>query len=238
MSFAPEKKSPQMKGIDLAKDVSTLIVRDASGNERKLYIASSGASLDLEKWEMPPIPFEGMMDVRYATNRMMEVGEASKEKVVGINISSVEYPITISWKMAGEMKQEHLRVENEEVELRGNGEKRISNPDSRVSLRLSASSEKELPKTFALYQNYPNPFNPSTTIRYDLPVKSTVSMRIYNLLGEEVRTLVDEVEDAGFRSFEWDASSYASGVYFYRIEAREVEGSLHLVDVKKLVLVK
>jgi hypothetical protein len=76
-----------------------------------------------------------------------------------------------------------------------------------------------LPLTLVLSQNYPNPFNPSTTIRYELAERSHVTLTIFNLLGQEVRGLVDEVEDAGYRSVHLDASGLASGVYFYRLKA-------------------
>ncbi len=81
-----------------------------------------------------------------------------------------------------------------------------------------------LPEKFALLANYPNPFNPETTIRYDLPQDSRVVLRIYNLLGQEVRTLLNENQAAGARSLSWDGRNNAgrqvpSGVYIYRITA-------------------
>jgi photosystem II stability/assembly factor-like uncharacterized protein len=89
-----------------------------------------------------------------------------------------------------------------------------------------------LPKKFALYQNYPDPFNPVTTIRYDLPAQARVSLKLYDILGREVATLVDENQNAGSWIVRWDASNYASGVYFYRITAGTFTG------VKKLLLIK
>lgn len=99
-----------------------------------------------------------------------------------------------------------------------------------------------LPKVFALQQNYPNPFNPSTTIKYQLPAASEVKITIYNLLGREVRTLVDAEKPAGFYSVDWDGLNehgleVASGIYLYRIEAKSMAGEKFL-QTKKLMLLK
>jgi hypothetical protein len=91
---------------------------------------------------------------------------------------------------------------------------------------------KNLPKTFALSQNYPNPFNPTTTIQYQLPKASFVHLSIFNVLGQEVRVLVNETEQAGYKSISFDGGNLASGMYFYRISA----GSF--TDVKKMILIK
>ena len=103
--------------------------------------------------------------------------------------------------------------------------------------------QTDVPQEFSLEQNYPNPFNPSTVIRYNLPVRQVadfsykVSLRIYNLLGQVVATLVDNVELAGYNSVEWNGNNVASGMYFYRIEATSGGGE-KFSAVKKMVLVK
>ncbi len=89
-----------------------------------------------------------------------------------------------------------------------------------------------IPSTFALHQNYPNPFNPATTITYDLPVRAKVKLVIYNLLGQEVATLVNGEQEPGRYNVKFDASGLPSGVYFYRLEAGK------FVDVKKMILIK
>jgi hypothetical protein len=89
-----------------------------------------------------------------------------------------------------------------------------------------------VPGTYELSQNYPNPFNPFTMINYQLPMINDVDLSIYNLLGQKVVTLVNERQQAGHHQVEWDASGFASGVYYYRIEAEE------FVDVKKMILIR
>ena len=94
------------------------------------------------------------------------------------------------------------------------------------------SFSSEPPSTFSLEQNYPNPFNPTTTVEFDLPHSEFVTLTIYNILGEEVTTLVSERLTAGKYKYDWDAGSLASGIYLYRIEAGDY------VEVKKMVLIK
>jgi hypothetical protein len=99
--------------------------------------------------------------------------------------------------------------------------------------------EVEVPvlKEFALDQNYPNPFNPSTKITFQLAVDSKVSLKVFDVLGQEVRTLVNTNLVAGSHNINFDASMLNSGVYFYRIEATGVNGT-NFVDVKKMILTK
>ena len=80
-----------------------------------------------------------------------------------------------------------------------------------------------LPAVYRLDQNFPNPFNPSTVIQYQLPKEAHVSLRVYDVVGRLVTTLVDGVQEAGFRSVTLDGRNLASGVYFYRLHA-EVSG--------------
>jgi len=97
-----------------------------------------------------------------------------------------------------------------------------------------------LPKTFALEQNYPNPFNPTTVISYQLPVASEVSLKVYDVLGREVMTLVNGRQDAGAYNITLNAANLSSGVYFYRLQASATNGasSSNFVSTKKMMLVK
>ncbi len=105
-----------------------------------------------------------------------------------------------------------------------------------------AVSAADIPSEYGLAQSYPNPFNPSTTIGYQLSVKSRVILRIYNTLGEIVATLVDGVQEAGDRTVEWNAASsggISSGVYFYRLEATSTENAgTSFIQTRKMVLIK
>ena len=94
-----------------------------------------------------------------------------------------------------------------------------------------------MPQVFSLAPNYPNPFNPSTTIRYQLPLDTQVSLEIYDVLGQKVRTLVSELKPAGHYLVSWDSRDdrnrhVAAGVYFYRLSAGDFS------QVRKLLLLK
>jgi len=106
---------------------------------------------------------------------------------------------------------------------------------SRSNLSLALISET--PASFSLLQNYPNPFNPETNIQFQLPEAAEVQLKIYNLLGQEVRTLVNENHEAGFHTVYWDGKNnngdlVASGVYVYVIRANQY------TEVKKMMLMK
>ena len=101
-----------------------------------------------------------------------------------------------------------------------------------VNYNKSDAEGKQIPKDFSLAQNYPNPFNPATTIRFQLPVDSYVTLKVYDILGNEVATLVDEVEKAGYYQRQFNGSFLSSGIYFYQLKAGKFS------SIKKLILTK
>lgn len=92
--------------------------------------------------------------------------------------------------------------------------------------------ETGVPGVFSLEQNYPNPFNPSTTIKYQVPMNGLVSLKVYNLIGQEVATLVNEIQNASAYEASFDASKLSSGIYFYTLR------SGNFVETKKMMLLK
>ncbi|MCU7505266.1 MAG: T9SS type A sorting domain-containing protein [Ignavibacteria bacterium] len=93
------------------------------------------------------------------------------------------------------------------------------------------------PDKYELYQNFPNPFNPSTTISYQLSEQSKVSLKIYNALGEEVAALAENIREAGYYETQWNASSFASGIYIYQLYAKGKDGH-EFIQRKKMLLIK
>ena len=106
-----------------------------------------------------------------------------------------------------------------------------------VNTTTVSIDEELLPFQYALHQNYPNPFNPVTTLRYDLPEQSDVTITIYDMLGRQVKTLINQTQDAGYRSVIWDATNdynklVSAGIYLYQIQAGKY------ISTKKMVLLK
>ena len=107
-----------------------------------------------------------------------------------------------------------------------------------IDFNGSYSYSKELnvkvisPLKYALEQNYPNPFNPNTTIKYSIPEDGIVKLKVYNVLGQEIKTLVNNVQKAGRYEIAFDASRFASGVYYYRLETS------NYTSIKKMILLK
>ncbi|MBK6539666.1 MAG: T9SS type A sorting domain-containing protein [Ignavibacteria bacterium] len=89
-----------------------------------------------------------------------------------------------------------------------------------------------IPESIKLYQNYPNPFNPGTNINYDLPDNNYVSLKVFDALGKEVATLVNEKQNAGSYSVDFNGEGFPSGVYFCKLSAGEYS------EIKRMVLIK
>lgn len=115
--------------------------------------------------------------------------------------------------------------------------KQIDNNGNFNYYQLSSAVDVGVPSKFDLSQNYPNPFNPTTKINYDLPFDSKVSIRIFDMTGKEVATVINTAQTAGYYTVQFNASNLASGVYFYNITA-EGGNAQKFVTTKKMVLVK
>ena len=95
-----------------------------------------------------------------------------------------------------------------------------------------------MPGSTLLYQNYPNPFNPRTSIEYRVGSRENVRLKIYDVVGKEVATIIDNVMQAGTYAVSWDASAVSTGIYFCRLEADAVNGLQHYVENEKMILIK
>ena len=225
-------------GNAIALDGSeNVLVRNASGRLAK--ISTSGATL----WNLP---------ITDCLGSYMAVDHSGNAYVAGIHFTpaSVEYQ-TRSFNPDGVQRwstgfddnganswyQYPIAVSNQgDVFVGAVSQTGSSSVFKTIKYRQIETSVQDegggIPETFTLSQNYPNPFNPSTTIRFTLPRSGHVELKVFNALGQEVATLVNEEKVAGAYSVRWNAGNLASGVYFYRLKAAEY------IDTRKLLLLK
>jgi len=149
----------------------------------------------------------------------------------GYSITDTLYPGHAYWVKVSEDGQLFLSPTGgpnllSRIVIRHTDEKPPPPPDGAGKITLATPTE------YSLGQNYPNPFNPVTTIAYDLPVDEKVNISVFNILGQEVAVLVNEVQEAGYKTISFDASALPSGVYTYKIIAGAFTG------VKKMLLVR
>ncbi len=162
-----------------------IIVTDAEGRSFTLYAVKGHVDLDL--YELPPLPPAGMFDIRFSSGRIAEDINSSMQK---IDMSGVTYPLTVRVEgMDMRLMDETGKTIN--VNLKSGEDVVIS--DATIK-KLVVSGGESIPTVYALEQNYPNPFNPSTTIEFSLPEDvSNVKLSIYNALGEKVAELVNSI---------------------------------------------
>ncbi len=221
-SGATAKRNPVVNEIN--SEWSKIIITDATGASRTLYISSEKAA----GFELPPAPPEGIFDVRYSTGSMVEA--------MGMNtvmMNSAQYPVKVRVEGADVKISDNIGGSILSATLKDGNETVITNS----SVTSFVVEGTEIPEVFALEQNYPNPFNPATKIRFSLPVNAKVTLTIFNALGQKVSTLANTDMEAGIHTVNFDASSIASGIYFYTISAEGIDGS-NFSNTKKMILMK
>ncbi len=229
---------------DLKPDLSlcnSLTFTDNYGNSKIIYFTNND-KFDLNKFELPPLPPDGEFDVRFDSQRMLEIYPSNFQNNIehSINIQSKFKLLMIKWNIIDKNKKFYIIINNQKtLEILGNGNTNLELSEAIVKLIVSNQTNNNMPKYFTLEQNYPNPFNPNTVIRYQLPVSSMVTLKIYNILGQEVETLINGIQDEGYKLIEWNANNVTSGIYFYQIAAVSVsDPSNRFIQIKKMLLLR
>ena len=156
----------------------------------------------------------------------------SSNPVFTVNITSALIPRHSSQEVEVTFTPTEVIAYNGKIEITHNA---AGSPDSVIVTGegvIVGVEDESKPLTYSLEQNYPNPFNPTTTIKYSIPEISKVNLTLFNILGEEVATLVNEYSPAGKYEIEFNASQLSSGIYFYQLKAGRY------VDTKKMILLK
>lgn len=139
----------------------------------------------------------------------------------------------------------NAQTQNFQFQVIGNPTSIVFDPGNWIlknNTTITSLENLTFPVQFSLEQNYPNPFNPSTTIEYSLPQSGYVTLKVYNILGKEVATLVNEQIEEGKHKVDFDASGLNSGVYFYKLLVSDLQGkdgrAGEFVETKKMILLK
>lgn len=194
---------------------------DAEGKNSTLYLTKSDESTDY--YELPPLPFPDIFDVRFSSQKFVDNSDGGKI----ILFQGVVYPVKIKVEKA-EIILSTLDKSIEQIIKDGNDFTINDNSVNKIKIRLN-----NLPSVFQLEQNYPNPFNPSTTIRWQSPISGWHTIQLFDVLGREIKTIVDGFFEAGYHSELFVADSdLPSGIYFYKLSI----GSYS--QIKKMIYTK
>ena len=229
--------------IDLAS-LDKFIITDSNGKQQSLYVGNLEVEPTLENfdWSMPPPVPELGFDARFNYGEIIKVVSTDSGEVdLEILVETNSYPITLSWEInpengieysfisdSGFGKISKIHIKNGQAEFNKNAQGSI-----KLFGKVSDSfTLNQVPNKFELYQNYPNPFNPVTTIKYDIIKSQDVKLAVYDILGREVATLVNEQQQPGSYEIKFDATNVSSGIYFYQLKAGD------FIDTKKMILIK
>ncbi len=210
---------------DSVSSWTKLTFTNSENSISELHLAN--ANEITQNYDLPPVPPEGIFDVRFSSDKSTETyGKTHTIKInssvlpVKIKVSNLKnHRIRLKDVVTGELFNVVL-IEGVEVDLN-------QNLDNIVLI-----DEGIIPNDYSLSQNYPNPFNPSTTINYDVPQDASVRIVIYDLLGKEVQTLVNQFVKAGSYDVKFNAYNLSSGIYIYKMQS----GSFS--QIKRMVLLK
>ncbi|HMD13134.1 MAG TPA: T9SS type A sorting domain-containing protein, partial [Bacteroidota bacterium] len=216
-----------------------ITIADKLGRKQKLYLApSTDSRINPDVYSMPPIPPGDAFDIRFVSQRMLEVipQDIQDAAVFPVQMQSAAYPITVTYAIKNSggkqviLDEQQSGTQQHHV-LKGEGSLTIS-AGNENTLSMRVTNGKEIPLSFALKQNFPNPFNPTTKIAFDVPVASRVTIKVYDIIGREIMTPANGFFEAGSYMVSMDFNTLASGIYFYRLTAGD------FTDVKKMVVTK
>ncbi|HZV12286.1 MAG TPA: T9SS type A sorting domain-containing protein, partial [Candidatus Kapabacteria bacterium] len=216
--------------------LNQLTVRDNAAREANVYFGSTTKQMNLNDYNMPPVPPSPSFDVRFATNRSVESNVTSSGSILRFQTS--DYPVVLA--------SNNVKGNYEVTDLNGNvlgeivggqsNEITITNRNIHavniLAKPATASASLDVPTSESLTQNYPNPFNAATEFFYSVPTSEDVTVKVINALGQEVATLVNGNIDPGTYKAQFDATNLPNGVYYYKMTAG------NFTATRKMILMK
>lgn len=219
------EKIERKSGTEESQSAKTavLTLTDASGRSVKLLLTEGVPD---SYYELPPLPPAGNFDIRFSGNMYA----ANMYQECEILLSGADFPLSIS--ASGTTVE--VKLSDGTVEIIGETDPEIIIKKQPEWIKISSV---EMPSVFSLSQNFPNPFNPQTKINYSIPSEAQVQIEIFNIMGENIKTLVNKTLQAGNYETEFSAENLSSGVYFYKITAL-TRGGERFGSVKKMMVLK
>lgn len=200
-----------------------LVIQDKSNHSAELYL--NAVEFDSE---LPPLPPENVFDIRFVDSKI----STTKDEDI-IQLKSVELPLTISLSPKSELSVElyDLLTGKSYGRIEAGGRVQINEKNSDfIGIKIFRNK-----LDYKLFQNFPNPFNSITTISFQIPKQEKVTIKVYDLIGREISTLVDEIKDAGNHIIRIDLSkikNLSSGIYFYRMQTSSFNKTLKMIYLK------
>ena len=218
INFTGSVQDKQLAG-QISTQSGTLTLTDNSGKTASLVIGEEG-----EQYEMPPLPLDGLFDVRFSDGYRASL----LNSWTTVRLQGLVFPVKVS-------------VTGCTVRYRfGNKHGEMSDESSLLITDAGVSeihvTKPDIPNEFRLSQNYPNPFNNSSLVSFSIPRRTTVNITVYTLLGEVAAHVWNQETEPGYYEVPVSSDKLASGVYFYELTAKD--GTLLFRDVKKLVVLK
>jgi len=218
-----KKEGTILPGIN--NDWLKITVSDAFSRRVHLYLSNE---IDKQKYALPPLPPVGAFDVRFESGLMVEELNNSDQL---INISGASYPVRINVNRGNISVRDIINGQLINQSLSDGDELIIY--DSRIEkIIVGQGNNEELPISYTLEQNYPNPFNSNTIIKFSIADEVQVNLSIYNVLGEKVAEIKNEIMKPGRYEVEFNSSKLASGIYLYKLQSGDY------LEVKKMMLLK
>lgn len=219
------KRGEQAISTEEINAKTVLVFTDSREREAKLFLEAGIENL--ERYSLPPVPPAGEFDVRLSTNSQIAAGGEEDKLVL---LQGVQYPLVvrciggtarIQLVTNSGMTNKRLLIDGQSIEITDESIISISNCNSDL-----------IPASFFVEQNFPNPFNPSTTISFGLPERARVSVEVFNLVGEKISELCNEIREAGVYAETWHAEGFPSGIYLCRINYGQKQHTIKMLLLK------